>query len=391
MNRSPLKVLLVDEGKNTGLEDGSKIGGGQIARRRFFSNADLFHVTLLTSEEELVKFWHDHAENIMFAPDLSTYRPTRTKIARYAVKWPLLFKEGRRAAMILANYLQNGDYDVLFFNDTKSRLLYILALINCKGWKLKGRRSIEVDGEWTLGFCDFLMKNLYLVFFDKIICPTESVKKRLGPLRHLYKRKLFTAFPGVDLPETFYACRHSPTGQKNLSLGCVGTLRIESKAQDLIVNAVDRLVKKCGSIPVKVLFFGDGPDRNELEKMIQGKGLDSYFEFKGYVSEQNEIYNQIEACILSSRTEVAPLVLMECLVRNIPVIASDLDGCKEILSHFYNELLFRQGDDHDLARVLEQVLRGDVLQNINKKLKNMDKQIITRDYQVRRLFDFLRS
>ena len=128
-----------------------------------------------------------------------------------------------------------------------------------------------------------------------------------------------------------------------------------------------------------------------LEILIQKLNVTDYFEFKGYVLDQKLIYSQIDACIIASRTEVAPLVLMECLVRNIPVIASDLDGCKEIMSIYYEELLFEQGNDVALTLKLESVLKSKVLDRVRERMRNTDKNIITKDYQVKRVYDFLRA
>jgi glycosyltransferase involved in cell wall biosynthesis len=144
-------------------------------------------------------------------------------------------------------------------------------------------------------------------------------------------------------------------------------------------------------MPLKVHFYGDGPDRRMLENLIHALNVDAYFEFRGYVADQKEIYSHIDACILASRTEVAPLVLMECLVRNIPVVAADLDGCKEILSNFYDDLFFEQGNDESLALKLEFLLRGNALQNLRERIRIKEKRIITRDYQVNRVYEFLAS
>jgi hypothetical protein len=57
MRHDVLNVMLIDEGMNTGVSEASKIGGGQIAIRRFFSNPELFKITILTSETEIVRFW----------------------------------------------------------------------------------------------------------------------------------------------------------------------------------------------------------------------------------------------------------------------------------------------------------------------------------------------
>jgi glycosyltransferase involved in cell wall biosynthesis len=82
---------------------------------------------------------------------------------------------------------------------------------------------------------------------------------------------------------------------------------------------------------------------------------------------------------------------MECLVRNIPVIAADLDGCKEITYNFYEDLLFEQGNDEALASTLARVLKSNILDGVRERLRNADKHIITRDYQAKRIYHFLRA
>ena len=57
MNHNILKVLIIDEGMNTGISNANKIGGGQIISRRLFSNRKLFQIRLLTSEKQIVQFW----------------------------------------------------------------------------------------------------------------------------------------------------------------------------------------------------------------------------------------------------------------------------------------------------------------------------------------------
>ena len=389
MNHNFLKVLLVDEGMNTGVSEASKIGGGQVARRRFFSDPKLFHITVLTSESEIAMYWKGLA-SVIYEPKLHTYRPTRTNVAKHKIELISLIKNGFGAVNILRRYLDNTDYDVVFFNDNKSRMIYILSrMINRRG-KHPVCTAIEIDGIWKLGAFDFLMKFFYMVVFDKVICPTNAAQRTLGVFGKLFSRKIFTAHPGVKwFDETRYQTNLMKKLNEGIIFGCIGTLRAEIKGQDIIIKAVNRLIKKKGHLPLSVHFYGDGPDRQSLEKMIQDFDLNSYFDFKGYVSEQEKIYSQIDACIVASRTEAGPIVIMESLIRNIPVIAADLDACKEILSNFYYGLLFEQGNDEALALKLESVLKGDVLGSVRERIKNSDKRIITKDYQVNRVYRFL--
>lgn len=389
MNRQVLKVLLVDEGMNTGDPNASKIGGGQMARRRFFSDPKLFKVTVLTSENEVVRFWKDRA-SIVREPRLETYRPLRVEVAEKKIKWLPLVNDALRAARILNHHLAVSDSDVVFLNDNKSRLLYILGGFLAWGRKHPPRTAIQVDGEWKLGVSDFIMKFLYILVFDRIICSTKAVRDSLGVLAGLYSHKMIVAYPGVEVPdEDENQLKLNKQPDDGIVFGCIGTLRAAVKGQDIVIRAVSRLIKMNGHMAFKVYFFGDGPDRTMLANLIRELGVSPYCEFKGYVQSQREIYSQMDACILASRTEVAPLVLMECLVRNLPVITADLAGCSEILSDFYDNLFFEQGSDEDLSSKLESALKSDVLKVVRKRIRNTDKKLITKNYQVRQVFEFL--
>jgi len=391
MKQNPLKILLIDEGMNTGDPAASKIGGGQMARRRFFSDDTLFKVTVLSSEPEICRFWEGHA-TILYEPALQTYRPSRIHIAKQQVRWFNLVKDGLRAARILRRHVAGSKADLVFLNDNKSRLLYILGgvldLKSCSGC----RTAIEVDGEWKLGVFDAVMKFLYILMFDKIICPTRAVSRSLGWIGKRYSHKILVAYPGVEVPKTNeIRTGRTKNFEKPIIFGCVGTLRAAVKGQDIVIRAVSRLIKKNGAMPFKVCFFGDGPDKPMLEKLIRALGVDGYFEFKGYVNNQSEIYRQMDACIVASRTETASIVLMECLTRNIPVITADLEACKEILSRFYDDLFFKQGNEEDLALKMEYIMKKGILEKVQKQILNTDKRFITRDYQVKRVFEFLKS
>ena len=58
----------------------------------------------------------------------------------------------------------------------------------------------------------------------------------------------------------------------------------------------------------------------------------------------------------STWCENSPLAILEALDRKIPVIASDVAGMRDILSHEVNGLLFRTGDVADLASQMQRLI-----------------------------------
>ena len=247
-----------------------------------------------------------------------------------------------------------------------------------------------VDGEWEIGLTNSIIKFFYLFLFDRLICTSYTVSKNLGWLSKFMAEKIIVAYSGVDVPKkNEIAFNTAKPAGSIIEFGCIGTLRKSIKGQDLVIRAVEHIVKTNGAVPIKIRFFGDGPDRSILEKMIQFSKLENYFEFEGYVKDINQIYSRIDACIVASRTEAGPIVIMESLVRNIPVVAADLDACKEMISNFYEGLLFEQGNHEDLANKLESLIKGNLIEKIRKCIMNADKLIFTKSYQIKRVYRFL--
>lgn len=82
----------------------------------------------------------------------------------------------------------------------------------------------------------------------------------------------------------------------------------------------------------QLLIFGDGPELTKLVEYVSGFPCSGAVSFKGYVSNSDEIYSQIDCLVCFSSMEGFPLVILEALERNIPVLYSDCScGPREIL------------------------------------------------------------
>lgn len=381
-----LKVLLIDDGMNPGKDGASKVGGGQIARHRFFSDSELFDVTVLTSEPEIASLWTASA-TIRVVPELALAdRPPRTQVRLVNASFFRMVRRLFQIGRVIQAQVSNVGVDVVCLNENKSRMAYALyRLLSFQGRTL-AKTVIWVDGEWVTGVFDYFMKWLYLWSFDGIVCPTRAILKKLGCSARVFSKKILVAYPGVPR----VAAGPMPVNiNEPIVFGCIGTLRCEIKGQDTIVKAVHILRQRGVSPNFKVYFYGDGVDRSSLEEEIIDRGVQDYFEFKGFVSDQDSIYGKIGACILASETEVAPLVLMECLQRNIPILSSSIAGAEEILAPFYTGFFFPPGDADALATKLEQFSEPELLSALSEKISLKNKDHISLDYQKKRVHLFL--
>ncbi|MCF8271896.1 glycosyltransferase [Chlorobium sp.] len=158
---------------------------------------------------------------------------------------------------------------------------------------------------------------------------------------------------GID-PD-LYAPRPEP-GNATPRLLCVGRL-VPAKGQHILLEACATL-KKQGT-PFRLTFIGDGPDRPSLEKHARTFGIEAEVTFTGALGQDKvrEQYDKADIFVLASFAEGVPVVLMEAMAKEIPVISTRITGIPELIDHQHDGLLAVPGDPEDLARQLTTLLQ----------------------------------
>ncbi|WP_449258685.1 glycosyltransferase family 4 protein [Chlorobium limicola] len=153
---------------------------------------------------------------------------------------------------------------------------------------------------------------------------------------------------GID-PD-LYAPRPDP-GNTIPNLLCVGRL-VPAKGQHILLEAC-AILKNQGT-PFHLAFVGDGPDRASLEKHARSHGIETRVTFTGALGQDKvrEQYDQADIFVLASFAEGVPVVLMEAMAKEIPVISTRITGIPELIDHQHDGLLAVPGDPEDLARQL---------------------------------------
>ena len=93
----------------------------------------------------------------------------------------------------------------------------------------------------------------------------------------------------------------------------------------------------------QLLIVGNGPDEKALRQMISGK---ENIKLLPWLENPENVYEQIDFLMISSRFEGVPLVMLEALARGIPVVGSACDGMKDLLP---DDWTFEPGNGRDLA------------------------------------------
>jgi glycosyltransferase involved in cell wall biosynthesis len=108
----------------------------------------------------------------------------------------------------------------------------------------------------------------------------------------------------------------------------------------------------------RLTIAGDGPARAALEAQAQSLGLTGAVRFTGYLDEDGvaALLEASDMLVLPSFAEGLPVVLMEALASQIPVIATQVAGVSELVQDGISGFIVPPGDVETLALRLDQLL-----------------------------------
>jgi glycosyltransferase involved in cell wall biosynthesis len=198
---------------------------------------------------------------------------------------------------------------------------------------------------------------------------------------------LHTMVMGVD-GRRFARATPRPHGRTVVAVGRL----VEKKGFADLVEAAARLA---GDRPLdRVLVVGDGPLRGELEATVARLGLGEAVELPGAVGQDGlvERYRAADVFCLSSFAEGVPVVLMEAMACELPVVAPRINGIPELVEDGVSGLLVPPARPDALADALA-VLAGEPERRA--AMGRAGRARVAADYELRRsgtrLTEFLSS
>ncbi len=155
--------------------------------------------------------------------------------------------------------------------------------------------------------------------------------------------KVFVSRCGIDLSAIPEHVERDESPGRAVRIICVGRLSSEKGQLGLLEAFAHALA---GDIDAELVLVGDGPDRKLVEQRIAELGLGDHCTLLGSLAEA-ECLSEIgraDILALASFMEGVPLVLMEAMVQQVPVIAPRLSGIPELVRHERSGLLFDPAD-----------------------------------------------
>lgn len=115
-------------------------------------------------------------------------------------------------------------------------------------------------------------------------------------------------------------------------------------------------------IDCKLSLIGTGPERHEAEEMAKNLRISESVEFLGNVKNVQEIVGKSDIFLLPSEDESFGLAALEAMSCGVPVVATNVGGLKELISHGVDGYLTGVGDPEALANYSLEILQDPELQ-----------------------------
>ena len=185
-----------------------------------------------------------------------------------------------------------------------------------------------------------------------VVVPSPSVARVAGVRSHIPPAKFVVIPNAVDTQIFQPIIRSASSDTSRHRIGFLGRLDP--------VKQVDQLLRTmCELDPrYELHIFGDGAERENLQRLTLGLHLSSRVTFHGTVASPVDALRAIDLLVLPSQAEGFGLVLIEAMAAGVPVVGTDVDGIRDVIQHEHNGILARSASTEDLTRAIH-ALTGD--------------------------------
>ncbi len=164
-------------------------------------------------------------------------------------------------------------------------------------------------------------------------------------------------------------------------VGWIGRMTAIKRVPDILTSF--KLLLDRG-IEATLCLVGDGPDRRPAELQARRLGIARNVVSLGYQRDVSPYYALFDAFVLPSANEGTPVVAIEALAAERPVVATRVGGVPDVVTEGESGYLVDVGDVDAIAGALERLARDPEL---SRRLGERGRELVVPRYRVERLVD----
>ena len=176
--------------------------------------------------------------------------------------------------------------------------------------------------------------------------------------------KIVTILNGIDLSQ-FYpiqevaALRHERGFSRNgFLVGTVGRLASQ-KGYEYLLRAIPDVLRYHPE--TYFVFAGEGPLRAEFQALADHTGIADHCRFLGFRQDIPQLLSCFDMFVMPSLKEGLSITLLEAMATGKAIVATDIRGNREVITHCINGIICRPMSSESLAEGIIQLIGNPAL------------------------------
>jgi glycosyltransferase involved in cell wall biosynthesis len=315
-----------------------------------------------------------HGVKRLFAWMIPRFDRARFEVSLLSLRKKDLSEDNLESLGFPVYYLEKGKFDPSTFPALNALLRKLeIDVVQTHGY---GATTFGRAAAFRLGIGSVLHEHANLTdtpWFQKIpdrllnpvtdvaIAVSESTRDFCIRARKLSPERVKKVYLGAPLDE-FAPSSPEARREARSKLGfgpnekIVGTVTrlMESKGNRYLVEAASILARTRNDVRVAVV--GEGPLLAELEAQARALGVQGRVSFLGFQRDVAAATAAFDVSVFPSLWEGTPLTVFEAMAMRKPIVATSVDGLRDVLRDSDNALVVPPKDASALARALERIL-----------------------------------
>jgi glycosyltransferase involved in cell wall biosynthesis len=278
-------------------------------------------------------------------------------IYRSANDWEYRFREVFDVVIDLSKYKESHKKYILLSLINKSKPKIIINQYNYWGYyildKINKSEIMVIDILHSADENIIKMSEPYIEFIDKRIVISNKLSGILSKRYHEsgksdFINRIKVIHNGID--DEYFKPKEKFKKSDEFTISFIGRISEEKQPYKLIEIAI-LVIENGRNINFKII--GDGP---LLKSMKQGSEGIEGTNFYGSISQEQviEVLDKTDLLILTSYTEGTPMVVIEAMAMEVPVISTNVGEIDEIIDNGENGILVKN-DEEMIGNMVEKI------------------------------------
>jgi len=292
---------------------------------------------------------------------------------------PIQKRLNKQSVNFLVPLLKKNDYDIIhthggvagLFGRWAARKAHTPVIVHT----LHGIHYFHYRNPWNRWF-SVKLERFFSQFTSALIFVSDADRQQGQKHRLAPEDKMHTIQNGIDFAAVSsmrLSRKEILTAKKDLGLHkdspIIGTIARLHRQKGLIYLLKSMVYVRQEYPSARLIIIGDGPEKEKLLQEASNLSIQDCVLFLGEQKDASRFLSVFDIFALSSLWEGLPYVLMEAAAFEKPVVATRIDGVKEMVSHEKTGLLVPPRDSFSLGQTLLRMLKEtDFAEGLGKKL-----------------------